>query len=109
MKAGKTGVFLLAIHLMQVFSPTPVSAQAPASIAGDAINVTVTSGFGPFSSVDYLFLPANSGSGYQLIGPFGVGADSGTYSYSSSNAVGIINFADAAVGAATGTVNFISS
>jgi hypothetical protein len=64
------------------------SAQAPSSIAGNAFGGHVTSGSGPFSSSGYfIFLPANSGSSFRLIGADGIEGYSGTYSYSPTGAL----------------------
>ncbi|MDB6020342.1 MAG: hypothetical protein JWQ04_199, partial [Pedosphaera sp.] len=84
-------------------------AQSPASIAGDALAAMVTSGSGNFASQGYFFLlPADSGTGYQLIGVDGVISSTGNYTYSSSNAFGFINFSNGTLGSATGVINFSS-
>ncbi|HWF18921.1 MAG TPA: hypothetical protein VG754_06610 [Verrucomicrobiae bacterium] len=96
-----SGIFLLGAFVVNLH------AQAPASIAGDAIMAHATGGTGTFSKGGYyLFLPADSGSDYQLIGADGISSSSGTYAYSSSDAVGTIDFSDSNMGAGTNSITF---
>ena len=67
------------------FSVTPVlRAQPPETIAGNTIGVTVIGGDGSvFANYGYFFfLPTSTGDAFQLIPIYGVGAASGTYTYS---------------------------
>ena len=58
-------------------------AQAPATIAGGAVLIKVTSGTSPLPTSGYqLFVPATTGDAYQLIGIYNGLADVGNYSYS---------------------------
>jgi hypothetical protein len=58
------------------------NAQAPSTVLGDGVFVQYTSGTPPLISYGYsMFLPANSGNAYQLIGIYPAGGNSGTYSY----------------------------
>jgi hypothetical protein len=94
----------------QVGLVTLLNAQAPASIAGNTFISAVTSGTPPFAtSGNYIFLPANSGNGYQVIGLGGVANSSGTYSFSSSGAAGTVNFTDSINGAIKGNFIYYSS
>ena len=66
--------------------------QAPTSLAGKTINVTVTGGQAPFAnSGSYIFTPTsgdgNSGT-YSLQGSGGVQSNIGTYTYSASGSTG---------------------
>jgi hypothetical protein len=65
-----------------VLIPLVGNAQAPSTVAGDGVFVQYTSGTPPLASYGYsMFLPANTGNSYQLIGIYPVGGNSGTYSY----------------------------
>jgi hypothetical protein len=74
-----------------VLGASIAGAQAPAFIAGTAFYAATTGGDGTgFLSVgSFLFLPADSGNGWQRIGLADPYDDTGTYSYSSSGAVGM--------------------
>ena len=70
-------------------------AQAPSSIAGDGCLAGIITGTYPLAGYGYsIFLPANSGNSYQLIGIYNVDSSTGTYSYtptSSSAATVAVN------------------
>ncbi|HEY5232760.1 MAG TPA: Ig-like domain-containing protein [Verrucomicrobiae bacterium] len=81
-----------------------LTAQAPSSIAGNTFLAVVSSGTPPLASSGYfLFLPANSGSSYQVIGLGDVTSGSGSYSYSRNGAAGTINFSDSINGSIKGS------
>jgi hypothetical protein len=72
---GIIGFFFVALALF-------AKAQAPSTVAGDGVLVQYTSGTPPLVSYGYsMFLLANSGNAYQLIGIYPTGGNSGTYSY----------------------------
>jgi hypothetical protein len=80
---------------------TLYSAASPASIAGYTITVSITSGASPFAtSGSYQFLPASSGSAYNIVRISGSVADSsGTYAYTQNSATtGYIAYDDSLVG-----------
>lgn len=87
------------------------NAQAPSSLAGDGILSSVTNGTSPFESYGYsLFLPANSGNSYQLIGIFPVDSGNGTYSYSVTDpSTALLTLNDSSRGVGTVSVNFVTS
>jgi hypothetical protein len=94
----------------QVGLVTLLNAQAPTSIAGNSFITAVTSGTPPFATGgNFIFLPANSGNSYQVIGLGGVANSSGTYSYLSSGAAGTVNFTDSINGAIKGNFVYYSS
>ncbi|MDE3068084.1 MAG: hypothetical protein KGJ60_11110 [Verrucomicrobiota bacterium] len=98
------GYYLTSANGYQAGYVTLLNAQAPSSIAGDTFIAAVSSGTPPFASSGYfLFLPANSGSGYQVIGLGNVTSSSGSYSYSRNGAVGTINFSDSLNGSIKGS------
>jgi hypothetical protein len=104
MKHIKIHALLSGICLLGVLTSN-VQAQAPSTIAGDAILAHVTSGSGLLAATGYyLLLPSNSGGTYQLIGSGNISDSSGTYSYAGSNAVGTITFFDSIVGPGTDTL-----
>ncbi len=76
------------------------SGPSPASIAGNVITITVTSGAAPFASEGvYQFLPASSGNTYSRIGLVNVGNAFGTYSYiQNSDTTCLVSFSDSTVG-----------
>jgi hypothetical protein len=82
-------------------------AQAPSSLAGNSVVIDVTDGTSPFASYGYyLFLPAITGSNYQVIGIFNVLDSIGTYSYTNAGALGAVNFTDSVAGSLVGSLNF---
>jgi hypothetical protein len=91
----RLGIALAVLNISLLFS-TAANAQAPATISGKTFGVAITGGDGiGFASSGYfLFLPANSGNTYQIIGLGNVGGDAGTYSYSASGAIGTGTFVD---------------
>lgn len=72
------------------------SGSSPASLAGYTITVNVTSGASPYASTgSYQFLPASSGSTYNIVSISGVANSSGTYSYTSNSTTsGYISYDD---------------
>jgi hypothetical protein len=75
---GIIGFFFVALALF-------AKAQAPSTVAGDGVLVQYTSGTPPLVSYGYsMFLLANSGNAYQLIGIYPTGGNSGTYSYTAT-------------------------
>lgn len=79
----KVKLGLIAAALLLI--PLVVNAQAPNTVAGDGVLIEITSGTYPLASYGYsVFLTANSGNSYQLIGIYGVSDNSGTYSYAST-------------------------
>ncbi len=88
----------------------PAYAQAPNSIAGDGILMSVTGGTYPFVSYGYGFIiPDNSGNSYQTIGIYNARTiPSGTYNYTytltspSTATLGVI----VPPGSLFGTLNF---
>ena len=88
------------------------SGTSPASLAGYTITVIVTSGASPYASTgSYQFLPASSGSTYNIVGISGVANSSGTYSYSrNSTMTGYISYNDSIGGSGfTDTLSFDSA
>lgn len=82
-------------------SPDHYSATSPASIAGYTITVSITSGASPFTtSGSYRFLPASSGSTYNIVKISGSVVDSsGTYAYTqNSGTTAYIAYDDSIVG-----------
>ena len=83
-------------------------AQAPSSLAGDGFLAGVSSGAYPLASYGYfLFIPANSGSGYQVIGIYNVTNSSGTFTYNPSTAT--INANDSVGGQLVLSASFSSA
>jgi Bacterial Ig domain len=98
------GYYLTSANGYQAGYVTLLNAQAPSIIAGDTFIAAVSSGTLPFASSGYfLFLPANSGNSYQVVGLGNVANSSGTYSYSHSGAAGMINFSDSLNGSVKGS------
>ena len=65
--------------------PFVADAQAPSTIVGDGVFVQYINGTPPLVSYGYsMFLPANSGNAYQLIGIYPAGRNGGTYSYTAT-------------------------
>jgi hypothetical protein len=96
-----SGVLAVSIFVMTA------SAQPPLAVVGDAFGVDVTSGSGSFPNAGhYLLLPADSGAGYQIIGAGGSVNSSGTYSFSRSNAFGLLNLSDNHLGSVKGSADF---
>ncbi|PAW76968.1 MAG: hypothetical protein B9S33_20500 [Pedosphaera sp. Tous-C6FEB] len=88
------------------------SGTSPASLAGYTITVIVTSGASPYASTgSYQFLPASSGSTYNIVGISGVANSSGTYSYTrNSTMTGYISYNDSIGGSGfTDTLSFDSA
>ncbi len=97
----------LLVVYFSMFIPTGVQAQAPSSVVGNTIGISITSGTYPFASYGYcLLLPASSGNGYQTIGIYNVADSSGTYSYSSAGAIASIDMDDSIGGAIVGSLDF---
>ena len=86
-------------------------AQAPSSVAGDGFLAGVSSGSYPLASYGYyLFIPANSGNSYQVVGIYNVYNSSGTYSYSQeSPSRGTLNVNDSLGGAGVLIASFVSA
>ncbi len=104
------GYYLGSSAGYQVGYVTILNAQAPTSIAGSTFISAVTSGTPPLATTGYfLFLPANSGSGYQVIGLGGVTNSTGIYSYSINGADGLINFTDSVSGSIKGNFFYFTS
>src|ERR1035438_4866630 len=89
----------------------PAYAQAPSSLAGDGFLAGVSSGAYPLASYGYfLFIPANSGSGYQVIGIYNVINSSGTFTYTPTGAsTATINANDSVGGQLVLSANFSSA
>ena len=104
------GYYLASTAGSQIGNLTLLTAQAPASIAGDSFIAAVTSGTPPeFADSGYfLFLPTNS-TGYEVIGLAGVTNSVGTYSYSRNGAAGTINFSDSIGGSVKGNFFYFTS
>jgi len=103
---------LLTILGLLGLSSVEAQAQAPASIAGRAVILTISSGSGPFpSSGSYRFLGSATDDTYVEISLSGSTQDSdGTFTYSSSGAVGTVDFNDARLGNGyIATLNFSTS
>lgn len=82
----KLGIIIGIITASLFLSPT-ANAQAPSSIAGDGFLAGISSGVFPLASYGYyLFIPANSGNSYQVIGIYNVLNSSGSYSYATTSA-----------------------
>jgi hypothetical protein len=94
-----------------VASVSPVFAQAPSSLAGDGFLAGVLSGAYPLASYGYyLFIPANSGSTYQVIGIYNVFNSSGTYTYTpTSVSSATLNINDSVGGAGVLSASFTSA
>ncbi|MEI9960570.1 MAG: hypothetical protein WDM76_05375 [Limisphaerales bacterium] len=90
--ATSGGYYLASTNGYQIGSAMLLTAQAPSSLVGNTVLAAVTSGTGPFATNGYfLFVPANSGNDYQLIGLAHVASSDGTYSYSTSGSSGIMS------------------
>jgi hypothetical protein len=73
--------------IVLITSASPAYAQAPSSLAGDGFLAGISSGAYPLASYGYfLFIPANSGSAYQVIGIYNVINSSGTFTYTPTGA-----------------------
>ena len=105
-KLGMAGVVVAL-----VFLSLNAKAQAPSSIAGDGFLAGVSSGAFPLASYGYfLFIPANSGSSYQVIGIYNVNNSSGTYTYTNTSAsTARINANDSVGGALVLNASFSSA
>ena len=85
-------------------SSIEIKAQAPTSIAGRAVVLTITSAINNgetsfASSGSYLFLPSATGNTYAVIGDGVHVANSyGTFTYAGSGSQGAINFNDSGIG-----------
>ena len=99
-------VALVVLNFSLLFA-VAASAQAPVSILANTFAVEIASGTYPFASSGYfLFLPANSGNSYQIIGLGDISSSTGTYSYSPSGAFGTMNFSDSLGGLISGSFDF---
>ena len=103
------GYYLTSANGYQAGSVTLLNSQAPSTIAGSTFIAAVSSGTSPFAADGYfLFLPANSGNHYQVIGLGNVNDSGGTYSYSHSGAAGTINLSDSLNGSIKGNFFFFN-
>jgi hypothetical protein len=79
------GLWLWVLWLTALRLTPNAQAQAPSTLTGDGILIEVTSGTYPLASYGYsVFLPANAGNSYQLIGIYGGANNNGTYSYAAT-------------------------
>ena len=87
------------------------NAQAPSTIGGDGFLAGVTSGAYPLASYGYyIFVPADSGTSYQVIGIYNVTNSSGSYSYTpTSSSTATINANDSVLGPLVFSANFTSA
>jgi hypothetical protein len=98
------GYYLTSPDGDQVGNVTLLNTQAPKSITGNTFIVAVTSGTPPFADSGYLlFLPANSGNNYQIIGLGDITNGSGTYTYLTSGSSITANLHDSINGSFTGS------
>ena len=88
-----------------------VEAQAPVSVAGHTFAAAVSNGIWPFSGWGYfMFIPADSGNSYQLVGAGGVASSHGTYAYSrTSSTTGTIALNDATAGPVQASFEFTTT
>ncbi len=96
--AGASGVMACLIATTLLFSFFSAEAQAPGSIAGKTFGVGITDGDNSIfaGSGFYLFVPANSGNGYQVFNDDGT-TETGTYaSYSASGSTATATLSDSA-------------
>jgi len=84
---------------------------SPSSITGDGFLVGVSSGAYPLASYGYfLFVPANSGNSYQVIGIYNVYNSSGSYTYTpTSSSAATINATDSVGGPLVLSATFSSA
>jgi hypothetical protein len=98
------GYYLTSPYGEQIGNVTLLNTQAPKSIAGNTFIAAVTSGTPPFADSGYLlFLPANSGNNYQIIGLGDITNGSGTYTYLTSGSSITANLHDSINGSFTGS------
>jgi hypothetical protein len=81
---------------------------SPASLTGDTLSVTISSGSAPFAAVGtYQLLLSPTNNSYLLIGATGVPSSSGTYTYTKiGSATGRIAIDDASIGTGNITLTF---
>src|SRR6266542_1522166 len=96
------------LYVLLSFWAVGASAQAPYSISGRTFAEGIADGTSPFSgSGYYIFLPATSGSSYQVIGIHNVENSGGTYSYAAASpAAERVNLSDSAAGSLIGDLLF---
>ena len=99
MKATKLFLLLATFGFLGLSSMAS-KAQAPASISGRAVILTITNGNGPFaSSGSYRFLASATGDGtYGVIGLSNVAPSYGTFTYTSNGSQGTVSFNDSVIG-----------
>lgn len=104
-------VFTMGIITALLLLIQSAYSQAPSSILGDGLLIGVTSGTPPLASYGYfIFLPANSGNTYQLIGIYAVADGSGTYSYATTSATTAqMNLYSPASGYGVATIGFTTA
>ncbi len=103
-----------ALGILSVLGPgfIQVMAQAPDSVAGKTIELTISSGDGPFASRGaYRFLPSALDNHYVVVPLSGDVEESyGTYSYSKTSSTRArLSFVDSAVGTLQAECTFTSS
>ena len=105
-KLGMAGV-IIALLILSLTA----NAQAPSTIVGDGFLAGVTSGVYPLASYGYyIFVPADSGTSYQVIGIYNVTNSSGSYSYTpTSSSTATINANDSVLGPLVFSANFLSA
>ena len=106
----KAGLFLYAMAVV-LSGTNVVNAQAPSSVSGDGFLCGATSGTSPFASYGYyIFLPANSGNTYQVVGVYAVATSSGTYGYTVTGpSTAGLNFRDSVAGVGTLNATFATA
>ena len=84
--------------------------QEFSSLAGNSFGVAITSGIYPFASSGYfLFLPASTGSNYEVTGIHNVMDSSGTYAYWRAGALGTAYLTDSIAGSIVGNFSFTNA
>ncbi len=93
-------LIILSGWIAMLILASPACAQAPTTIGGDGFLAGVTSGVYPLASYGYyIFVPADSGTSYQVIGIYNVANSSGSYSYTpTSSSTLTINAIDSVIG-----------
>ena len=104
-------VTILSGWILMLILASPAYAQAPSTIVGDGFLAGVTSGVYPLASYGYyIFVPADSGTSYQVIGIYSVTNSSGSYSYTpTSSSTATINAIDSVLGPLVFSANFSSA
>jgi hypothetical protein len=94
-----------------LISASSAFAQAPSSLVGDGFLAGISSGAYPLATYGYyLFIPANSGNAYQVIGIYNVINSSGTYTYTPTSAsTATLNVNDSVGGAGVLSASFTSA